>query len=184
VGILSPAVPASEVTVNDVLRSFMGVLVFSLAVSTMAAPENGNIEVTILYDDYVATEGVQSDWGYSCLIEGTEETILFDAGTKADILFHNIDVVKANIGGVGLVVISHEHGDHTGGLERTLRHTAGVSVYHPVSFSKGLVASVAKANARAVPVKELVEICKNVFLIGEMGDGIRETSWFSVDSIS
>jgi 7,8-dihydropterin-6-yl-methyl-4-(beta-D-ribofuranosyl)aminobenzene 5'-phosphate synthase len=77
---------------------------------------------------------------------------------------------------VELVVISHEHGDHTGGLERILKQNAGVSVYHPISFSKDFVESVHKAKAKAVPVKEPVEICKNVFLIGEMGDEIKETS--------
>ena len=48
------------------------------AVSQDAAP-TGSARVTILYDNTTAREGVTSDWGFSCLIEGLSKTILFDA---------------------------------------------------------------------------------------------------------
>ena len=79
------------------------------------------IKVTILYDNYAYSEGTKTDWGFSCLIEGTEKKILFDTGTKSDILFHNIKKLKANMKDVELVVISHNHYDHTGGLSRFLQ---------------------------------------------------------------
>jgi hypothetical protein len=57
-------------------------------------PENvnkisGDLTITILYDNYKFSKDVESDWGFSCLIEGLDETILFDTGTKGNILLSN-----------------------------------------------------------------------------------------------
>ena len=38
------------------------------------------ITISILYDNYVFTQGLKAEWGFSCLIEGTEKVILFDTG--------------------------------------------------------------------------------------------------------
>jgi 7,8-dihydropterin-6-yl-methyl-4-(beta-D-ribofuranosyl)aminobenzene 5'-phosphate synthase len=170
---MRPASNKKEITMKKIPLTFVALLVLLRAVPTLGA---GEITVTILYDNTIAAEGVRSDWGYSCLFEGTEQNILFDAGTKEEIFFHNIDVLKANTKDVGLVVITHEHGDHTGGLDKILKQNAGISVYHPASFSKDFVSSVTASGAKAIPVAEPVEICKDVFLIGEMGDAIKETA--------
>jgi 7,8-dihydropterin-6-yl-methyl-4-(beta-D-ribofuranosyl)aminobenzene 5'-phosphate synthase len=161
---------------KKVLVYVLGLFLVSLALSTMTAQGNGEIQVTLLYDNYVATEGVQSDWGFSCLIEGTEKTILFDAGTKLDVFLHNTKALNVDTKGVEIVVISHEHGDHTGALEYILSTNENVPVYHPISFSKAFVNSVEKAKGGSIPVTEPVEIAKNVFLTGELGDEIEETS--------
>jgi 7,8-dihydropterin-6-yl-methyl-4-(beta-D-ribofuranosyl)aminobenzene 5'-phosphate synthase len=158
------------------LISVGGLLAIFLFLPTMAAQGNGEIQVTLLYDNTVATEGVQSDWGFSCLIEGTEKTILFDAGTKLDVFLHNTKTLNVDTKGVESVVISHEHGDHTGALEYIMSINRNVSVYHPISFSKAFVNSVEQAKGESIPVTEPVEIAKNVFLTGELGDEIKETS--------
>jgi 7,8-dihydropterin-6-yl-methyl-4-(beta-D-ribofuranosyl)aminobenzene 5'-phosphate synthase len=119
---------------------------------------------------------MQTDWGYSCLIEGTEKKILFDAGTKPDVFFSNVETLGVDLSDVEIVVISHEHGDHTGALPRVLEDTTKVSVYHPVSFSDEFVQSVKQGNATPIPVDQPVEICKDVYLTGEMGDDIKEQS--------
>lgn len=161
---------------KKVLVSVVFFSVVSLALSTMTAQGNGEIQVTLLYDNTVAAEGVQPDWGFSCLIAGTEKTILFDAGTKLDVFLHNTKTLKVDTKGVESVVISHEHGDHTGALEYILSTNANVSVYHPISFSKAFVNSVEKAKGESIPVTEPLEIAENVFLTGEVGDEIKETS--------
>jgi len=53
------------------------------ALQTGEEQAEDGIKVTILYDNYIHTEGTKADWGFSCLIEGTEKTILFDTGTKS-----------------------------------------------------------------------------------------------------
>jgi len=138
--------------------------------------EKKPLKFTILYDNYVFKEGTKADWGFSCLIEGTEKTILFDTGTQSEILFHNIDQLKVDLNQVEQIVISHNHGDHTGGLSAVLDKNHDVSVYLPISFPYEFVRNVKNKKAKVVSVDEPVEICQNVFLTGEMGDQIKEQS--------
>lgn len=134
------------------------------------------VKFTILYNNYFFKEGTKADWGFSCLIEGTEKTILFDTGTHSEILFHNIDQLKVDLNQVEQIVISHNHGDHTGGLSAVLDKNHDVSVYLPISFPYEFVRNVENKKAKVVSVDEPVEICQNVFLTGEMGDQIKEQS--------
>ena len=141
-----------------------------------ATAGDGKITVTILYDNTAFAPGTEADWGFSCLVEGTEKTILFDAGTKPEVFFRNVEALDVDLGKVDLVVISHEHGDHTGALARVLDQNRGMTVYHPVSFSGQFVSSVAQAGATSVPVTEPVEFIDGVYLTGEMGGDIKEQS--------
>jgi 7,8-dihydropterin-6-yl-methyl-4-(beta-D-ribofuranosyl)aminobenzene 5'-phosphate synthase len=136
----------------------------------------GPVKFTILYDNYLFKEGTKPDWGFSCLIEGTEKTILFDTGTQPDILMHNVQKMNVDLKKLEQIVISHEHGDHTGGLSDVLAINSDVIVYLPVSFSRDFVRGVEHYKAQVERVDDSVEICKNVFLTGEMGVRIREQS--------
>jgi 7,8-dihydropterin-6-yl-methyl-4-(beta-D-ribofuranosyl)aminobenzene 5'-phosphate synthase len=154
----------------------MSLVLLAIVYPAFAEAGDGKITVTILYDNNAFTPGTQADWGYSCLIEGTEKTILFDAGTKPEVFFHNVEALDVDLTKVDLVVISHEHGDHTGALAQVLEQNHGLTVYHPVSFSDQFVSSVKQAGATSIPVTEPVEIIKDVYLTGEMGGDIKEQS--------
>ncbi len=56
----------------------------------------GRVTLTVLYDNTTAVPGTQSDWGFSCLIRGTEKTVLLDAGGRQDVLFHNLEALKVD----------------------------------------------------------------------------------------
>jgi 7,8-dihydropterin-6-yl-methyl-4-(beta-D-ribofuranosyl)aminobenzene 5'-phosphate synthase len=137
-----------------------------------------DIQVTILYDNYVHTAGTQADWGFSCLIEGIEKTILFDTGTQPEIFQHNLDTLKVDLSAVDLVVISHEHGDHTGGLWSFLEKKQDVAVYVPVSFSQDFEKRVRASGSRTVRVTYPVEICRDVWLTGEVKGPVNEQAIF------
>jgi 7,8-dihydropterin-6-yl-methyl-4-(beta-D-ribofuranosyl)aminobenzene 5'-phosphate synthase len=134
------------------------------------------LKFTILYDNYLHKEGTKPDWGFSCLIEGTEKTILFDTGTNPEILMHNIGQLEVDLKDVEQIVISHNHHDHTGGLNAVLEKNHEVSVYLPVSFPYEFVRNVETKKAQVISVDEPVEICQNVYSTGEMGDQIKEQS--------
>jgi 7,8-dihydropterin-6-yl-methyl-4-(beta-D-ribofuranosyl)aminobenzene 5'-phosphate synthase len=138
-------------------------------------PDGAVLKFTVLYDNYVHREGTKADWGFSCLIEGTEKTILFDTGTKPEILMHNVEALGVDLKKVDLVVLSHAHGDHTGGLPAVLERNPKVEVLFPASFGADFAAMITKAGSapRAVDMA-VVEICRNVFLTGEMGGPIKE----------
>jgi 7,8-dihydropterin-6-yl-methyl-4-(beta-D-ribofuranosyl)aminobenzene 5'-phosphate synthase len=135
-----------------------------------------SLRFTILYDNYLYKEGTQPDWGFSCLIEGTEKTILFDTGTQPQILMHNVNFLNVDLSKVNQIVISHNHGDHTGGLSAVLERNHDVTVYIPISFPSEFVLRVEKLKAKAQTVDKPLEICRNVYLTGEMGDAIKEQS--------
>lgn len=151
------------------------ILIFAGNVNSYGPKENP-ITITTIYDNYIFSEVLKTDWGYSCIVEGTEKTILFDTGTKSDMLFHNINKLNMNPKDVELVTISHIHGDHTGGLSAFLDKNNKVTVYLPISFPDEFVSGVEKTGAKVVSVDNPVEICKGVSLTGEMGVQIKEQS--------
>jgi 7,8-dihydropterin-6-yl-methyl-4-(beta-D-ribofuranosyl)aminobenzene 5'-phosphate synthase len=161
---------------------FMTCLVLLVAMRFITATEKSSgkqkqqITTTILYDNYVFTEGLKSDWGFSCLLTGTEKIILFDTGTNGELLLQNIDKLKINPKDVEIVVISHNHGDHTGGLLAFLGKNSNVSVYMPPSCSVSFIQEVKGTGAKVLIPDAPVEICKGVHLTGPMGEQIIEQS--------
>jgi 7,8-dihydropterin-6-yl-methyl-4-(beta-D-ribofuranosyl)aminobenzene 5'-phosphate synthase len=140
------------------------------------SPSGPLLRFTVLYDNYLYQEGTKPDWGFSCLIEGTEKTILFDTGTQPQILMHNAGVLSVDLKKINQIVISHIHGDHTGGLSAVLEQNPNVTVFFPVSFPPEFGRRVEILKARVQAVDKLIQICPKVFLTGEMGDEIKEQS--------
>jgi 7,8-dihydropterin-6-yl-methyl-4-(beta-D-ribofuranosyl)aminobenzene 5'-phosphate synthase len=158
------------------LLFFVGIISCSIFFPKKEIDKKEPIRMTILYDNYIFTEGTKSDWGFACIIEGTEKTILFDTGTKSDILWYNVEKLNIDLSKVEQIVISHNHGDHTGGLQSVLEKNPDVSVFLPVSFAGEYISSVEGAGAKVIAVDQPQEICKDVYLTGEMGDQIKEQS--------
>ena len=107
---------------------------------------------------------------------GVEKTILFDTGGDSAMLLRNVRTLGIVPQDVDLVVISHVHGDHVGGLLGFLEENHDVTVYLPQSFPESIEDATRKAGAEFVAVHEPVEICKHVYSTGELGDWIKEQS--------
>ena len=133
-----------------------------------------HIKISILFDNYVIKKGTEAGWGFSCLVEGTEKTILFDTGADGEILLSNIDNMNVDITKTDLLVLSHNHYDHTGGIKSVLSRNPNIPAFILASFPKnfGETTGIKKINR----VDKPTEICKNVFLAGEMSDQIKEQS--------
>ncbi len=56
------------------------------------------------------------DHGQSFLIKTETEKILFDVGSKGKKLLHNMDKLDISPNDISLLILSHGHYDHTGGL--------------------------------------------------------------------
>ncbi|MHC4534122.1 MAG: LamG-like jellyroll fold domain-containing protein [Planctomycetota bacterium] len=141
---------------------------------------NGAIEITVLYDNYTLTQGCTTDWGFSCFIKGMEKCILFDAGAYGNILLGNMDKLDINAQDAELMVISHNHGDHTGnwqtngGVFSFLARNSNILAYLPSSVPSGPINTIKATGATTVSVYSQRQICDGVHLTGLMA-GIEQS---------
>lgn len=159
-------------------------IVSLIVLSSMAIKDTSNnptekkVTFTIIYDNYNFSDPYIGDWGFSCLIEGKDKTILFDTGTKPEIFRKNLENLKIDINTIDLIVISHNHGDHTGGLPVILEKRKDLPLYIPISVENQFLQKYTECAGHTIPVSEPLKICDGVYLTGEMGDMIKEQSLF------
>jgi 7,8-dihydropterin-6-yl-methyl-4-(beta-D-ribofuranosyl)aminobenzene 5'-phosphate synthase len=134
------------------------------------------VTITILYDNNEYDERLETAWGFSCLVEGLEKTILFDTGGDGALLLRNMHRLRIDPQDVDAVVISHAHGDHVGGLAGFLEENPAVTVYLPQSFPASIKDATREAGADLVEVGGPLEICQHLHSTGELGDSIKEQS--------
>jgi len=135
-----------------------------------------NVKITIVYDNYEFTENLKTGWGFSCLVELENKTILFDTGGDSETLLYNMEKLEINARKIDLVFLSHIHGDHTGGLIGILELNPDVEVYIPKSFPESFKNEIESLKATFVEVGDPTEIIDGVYTTGEMGTWIKEQS--------
>jgi 7,8-dihydropterin-6-yl-methyl-4-(beta-D-ribofuranosyl)aminobenzene 5'-phosphate synthase len=105
-----------------------------------AVPENprhivGSLKITIL-STMLAEHGM-GEWGFSALVEADGRRILFDTGLYPETVLQNARKLGIDLSTVTDVVLSHHHGDHTGGLLALRRELSGKT---PTAMSRVHVA--------------------------------------------
>lgn len=93
--------------------------------------------ITILCDNSVGPlSGTLGEHGFAALMEWNDGSLLFDTG-QGETLLHNALRMNRDLHQVGIVVLSHGHYDHTGGLLPLLRNCGGKEIFaHPALFSR------------------------------------------------
>lgn len=134
------------------------------------------VKITVIYDNYSLVEGLKTEWGFSCLIEGLEKTILFDTGGRGDLLLENMKKLNINPREIDIVFISHDHWDHTGGLLSFLQENPQVEVWLLDSFSPNLKNEVTRSGAILREIKGPSPVCSGAYSTGTLGDAIKEQS--------
>jgi 7,8-dihydropterin-6-yl-methyl-4-(beta-D-ribofuranosyl)aminobenzene 5'-phosphate synthase len=82
-------------------------------------PAIKSVEVVILSTMLADRFGV-GEWGFAAHVEADGRRILFDTGARPETVLRNAPELGIDLSTVTDVVLSHHHGDHTGGL-MTLR---------------------------------------------------------------
>ncbi len=130
--------------------------------------------ITVLYDNIAYNARLQMDWGFACLVQGPEQTLLFDTGGNGEILLQNMRVLGFSPQLVDAVVISHAHSDHTGGLAGFLAENPRVTVYMLAAFPAALKETVRRAGAALVEVDGPTPIGAWAHSTGALGVQLRE----------
>jgi 7,8-dihydropterin-6-yl-methyl-4-(beta-D-ribofuranosyl)aminobenzene 5'-phosphate synthase len=118
--------------------------------------------LTILYDNNPYEEGCLTEWGFSCLVELEDNTILFDTGGDPEVLAHNMGALGVDVMEIDCIVLSHEHGDHVGGINVVLDANPDVSVYLPETFPYHIKSNIRVKGAEVVETSNATVICEGV----------------------
>ena len=132
------------------------------------------IKLTVLFDNRAFNPRLETAWGFSCLVQGTPETILFDTGSDGSILMANMVKLGLEPSSIGMGFVSHDHWDHTGGLERILRSGIRPRIFLPASFSDDGAEHLDGLGGKVTRVSGPQALCSRVWSCGESGKSIRE----------
>jgi len=129
------------------------------------------MKLTIVYDNEIFTQGsrLQSDWGFACLIETREATVLFDTGARGNILLSNLEKLSIDPRSIGKIAISHEHWDHTGGLKALASVVGDTALYRLAEKSPN-------ENMHLIPAEDSREITEGVYTTGRLKGSVDEQS--------
>jgi 7,8-dihydropterin-6-yl-methyl-4-(beta-D-ribofuranosyl)aminobenzene 5'-phosphate synthase len=125
------------------------------------------LQITIVYDNYPYQAGLKSAWGFSAYITYNNENILFDTGGSGTYLLSNLNSLDISPSGIQNVVLSHEHNDHTAGLQALLQAGADPKLYIPPSFTPGFK-SLYQDQTRMIEVEPKLEITSWAYSLGEI----------------
>lgn len=87
--------------------------------------------ITVLFDAMSSDPKLVKDWGYAALVEHNGRRILFDTGNNGETLAHNARALGVDLSRLDMVVMSHRHGDHMGGMAHLLSVNPQVAIYAP-----------------------------------------------------
>lgn len=132
-----------------------------------------SVRITVVYDNNEYAPGRRTGWVLAVLVAIDGSVVLFDTGADGPTLLANLRALSIDPRLIDAVVLSHAHGDHTGGLDGLLDTGIRPTVYLLPSFPEDF-----KGHLRSrVPVVE-VEAGRNVldgaFTTGDLDGGIPE----------
>ena len=159
------------------------------------------LEIRIL-STMLADEGF-GEWGFAALVEVDGRKILFDTGANEDTVQRNLKAMKLDLSDVELVILSHNHDDHTTGL-MTLRRQyaahnpralstayAGTGLFWPRIGDGGQVNDRMNAirrdyeatGAKVIEVAGPMEIVPGVWLTGPVPRVHPERNWSTLGKV-
>lgn len=135
------------------------------------ATARGDLRLTILYDNTATDSRLRSDWGFAALFEYCEYSghrLLFDTGASGAFLLNNMRQLGVEPQSIEAVIFSHEHRDHTGGLQVLLDTGIRPTVYAPFAFSHTFKEQV-RARTTLVEVTDALTILPGMHLTRPLG---------------
>ncbi|UCG84867.1 MAG: MBL fold metallo-hydrolase [Gemmatimonadota bacterium] len=161
-------------------QSRITVLLLSVALLiplAQIAPREGHGEeparITVLYDNIQYDPHCATAWGYAALIEHGEHVYLFDTGGDGSTLLSNMRALGVDPERIEAVILSHAHGDHTGGLIDLLGVGIDPPVYLLPSFPPELKSDIARLT-EVIEVTAGQSVGAGVYVTGEVQGAVPE----------
>ena len=132
-----------------------------------------SLRITVVYDNWSYAPGVFTDWGFACLLQGLQQTLLFDSGRIASTFVSNLNKLGIDHQRIDAALISHDHHDHIGGLPKLLQTRPGMKVYLHASFSSGYKKLLRGRKAEVVEMGPPGKICTHAASTGEMHSRVK-----------
>jgi 7,8-dihydropterin-6-yl-methyl-4-(beta-D-ribofuranosyl)aminobenzene 5'-phosphate synthase len=160
------------------MRILVCVLVLACALPAQTVK---TLRIQILSTMLTADEGI-GEWGFAAIVEADGHRILFDTGARPETVLNNARELKVSLSDIPDVVLSHNHGDHTGGL-KTLRQQfpqsftvlhAGKGITYP---RKPRTFSLDDYTGRVIQYDHPAQIYPGVWLTGPVPRKYPERNW-------
>jgi metal-dependent hydrolase (beta-lactamase superfamily II)/pimeloyl-ACP methyl ester carboxylesterase len=135
--------------------------------------EPRTLKITIVYDNTAYDSSLTADWGFSAWLEYSGYNVLFDTGANGKLLLDNLAAMDLDPLDIDIIVLSHEHGDHTGGLQALLDAGAKPVVFTPAFFPLELKERVGQLT-ELVEIKSETEILPGIHTTGQLGDLVEQ----------
>jgi len=124
------------------------------------------LRVGVLVDSK-ARANLRADYGLSLYLESERWRMLFDTGPSDALLEFNASAMGVDLSKLDLVLISHEHFDHTGGLPALARAGSRAPVLIPAGASWRLERAIEDLG---LPVRKVIaggEVLPGAFLLSQ-----------------
>lgn len=155
-----------------------------VAVPTPVVSSGGRpVTITVVFDNNAYRPGLETAWGFACIVQLGDRSILFDTGADGRMLLANMAALGFHPDELATVVLSHAHADHTEGLDALLKANPDVTVFLPQAFPASFKDRVRTLGAQVVEVSGPVEIAPGLWSTGQMGSDIIEQA-LAVQTVS
>jgi 7,8-dihydropterin-6-yl-methyl-4-(beta-D-ribofuranosyl)aminobenzene 5'-phosphate synthase len=132
------------------------------------------MKIITLIENLVYKQGLVAEHGLSLYIETENQKILFDTG-QSGLFLQNAQKLGIDIEAIDILLLSHGHYDHTGGLYPFLERNSKAKVYakkgvftpkyHGHNRFIGTMYNDTKLKNRLVYIDSITEIAENIFIM-------------------
>lgn len=147
---------------------------YTYASGDLESKQQSQFRLSVVFNNIPSRAGLQTSWGFACLIEHGNKKVLFDTGSDGTILLSNMRNMGLDPQAVNAIVLSHIHTDHIGGIEAFLARNPNVDVFMPESFPSVFRRKMKRLGAAVHTVSGPRQLLNDLHSTGEMGKAIKE----------